>query len=257
MFDIRKANERSGKRYIEHMANLGYMATYFETKYYDIIHPSQDDVLSYYLKSSIRVSWDEEKDFDVKQNSGVYVITFNDKTFYIGETIKTFFVRLLQHKDMLKSNSHFNKRLQKAYNDYVKKTNNENLEPKIYLLEYGKCHEECKGNFKLRNIMREYFYQELVLKAGMGLYNMEDTLRKFYDNCKFSGLHGIADVFRRICKKNPYFPNEYGIDGSYKNISSMNNDFYCDIKRFEKTQNADKELYILICNALYNNNNIQ
>lgn len=254
MFDIKKANERAGKRYIEHIMNLEYTTSYFETKYYDTIHPNQDDILNHYLKNSVTISWDEDKDIDIKQNSGVYALTFNDKTFYIGETIKTFSVRLLQHKEMLKNDSHFNRRLQKAYNDYIKKTKNKNLEPKIYLLEYGKCHEECKGNFKLRNIMREYFYQELVLKAGMGLYNMEDTLRKFYDNLNFSGLSGISYVFSKICKKNPYYPNEYGIDGSYEEISSMNNYFHWHIKNFKDTQNADKELYQLICNALYKNN---
>lgn len=182
MFNITEVNERTAIRYINHITHLGYAASYFETKYQQIIHPEKNDILSHYLKKSAIVSWDENKDIDIKQNSGVYALTFNDKTFYVGETIKTFSTRLLQHKEMLKSGSHFNKKLQKSYDDYLKKTRNKNLEPKIYLLEYGMCHEECKGHFKLRNIMREYFYQELVLKAGKGLYNMEDTLKKFYTN---------------------------------------------------------------------------
>lgn len=255
MFDIVKVNERTGNRYIEHVMNLSYTATYFETKYRDVIHPNQEDKLSQFLKNATIVSWDENKDEEIKKNSGVYAITFNDKTFYVGETIKSFSVRLSQHKQMLLNNSHFNARLQKAYNDYVKKNHNQPITPKIYLLEYGICHEECKGLFKLRNIMREYFYQELVLKAGKGLYNMEDTLRKFYDNWKFSGLRGISYVFSRICKKNPYYPNEYGVDGSYEEISSMQNCFHRHIKHFKDTQNADKELYQLICNALYKKNN--
>lgn len=251
MFDITKVNEKTSKRYIEHIMRLGYLASYFDKKYEKIIHPEQEDILSHYLQKSTVVSWHEGKDVEIKQNSGIYAITFNDKTFYVGETVKTFSTRLSQHKEMLQSNSHFNKRLQKAYNDYVKKTNNKDLEPKIYLLEYGKCHEECKGHFKLRNIMREYFYQELVLKAGMGLYNMEDSLRKFYTNWNFSELPGISYVFGRICKKNPYYPNDYGVDGDYEDISSMQNYFHWHIQHFKDTQNADKELYQLICNALY------
>lgn len=255
MFDITKVNERTTKRYIEHIMKLGYLASYFDKKYEKTIHSEQDDVLSHYLQNSKVVSWHENKDSEIKQNSEIYAITFNDKTFYIGETIKTFSVRLSQHKQMLQSNSHFNKRLQKAYNDYVRKTGNKDLEPKIYLLEYGKCHEECKGHFKLRNIMREYFYQELVLKAGMGLYNMEDTLKKFYINWNFVGLPGISYVFGRICRKNPYYPNDYGVDGNYEDISSMQNYFHWHIQHFEDTQNADKELYQLICNALYKQTN--
>lgn len=251
MFNITEVNERTAKRYIEHIMQLGYRASYFETKYQRIIHPEQDDVLVHYLRKAVIVSWDEDKDVDIKQNSGIYALTFNDKTFYVGETVKTFAIRLLQHKEALRSNSHYNGRLQKAYNDYAKKTGNKNLEPKIYLLEYGMCHEECKGHFKLRNIMREYFYQELVLKAGMGLYNMEDTLRKFYTNWSFIDLPGISYVFNRICKKNPYYPNDYGVDGSYEDISSMQNYFHWHIQHFKDTQNADKELYRLICNALY------
>lgn len=255
MFDITEVNERTTKRYIEHIMKLGYLATYFDKKYEKIIHPEKEDILSHYLQNSKIVSWHEEKDIEIKRNSGVYAMTFNDKTFYVGETVKTFSVRLLQHKEALQSNSHFNRRLQKAYNDYVKKTGDKDLEPKIYLLEYGKCHEECKGYFKLRNIMREYFYQELVLKAGMGLYNMEDTLRKFYTNWNFVGLHGIAEVFRANCKKNPYYPNDYSVGGDYEDISSMNNYFHRCIKYFKDTENADKELYQLICNALYKQNN--
>lgn len=252
MFDITKVNERTGKRYIEHIMDLGYWASYFDKKYEQIIHPEQKDILSHYLQDSKIVSWHEDKDFEIKQNSGVYAITFNDQTFYIGETIKTFSVRLLQHKEMLQSNSHFNKRLQKAYNDYVRKTGNKDLEPKIYLLEYGQCHEECKGHFKLRNIMREYFYQELVLKAGMGLYNMEDSLKKFYKNWSFPGFGGIYMVFERICKKNLYNYKDYELDGDYESISSMKNNFHDAIKRFDSTKNADKELYQMICSALYN-----
>ena len=256
MFNITEVNERTAKRYIEHIMKLGYMASYFETKYQKIIHPEQDDVLAHYLRKAEIVSWDEDKDVDIKQNSGIYALTFNDKTFYVGETVKTFATRLLQHKEALQSNSHYNGRLQKAYNDYMKKTDNKNLEPKIYLLEYRMCHEKCKGHFKLRNIMREYFYQELVLKAGMGLYNMEDTLRKFYTNWSFIDLPGISYVFSRICKKNPYYPNDYGVDGSYEDISSMQNYFHWHIQHFKDTQNADKELYKLICNALYEQANI-
>lgn len=33
MFDITEVNERTAKRYIEHIMKLGYMASYFETKY--------------------------------------------------------------------------------------------------------------------------------------------------------------------------------------------------------------------------------
>lgn len=50
MFDITEVNERTAKRYIEHIMKLGYMASYFETKYQKIIHPEQDDVLAHYLK---------------------------------------------------------------------------------------------------------------------------------------------------------------------------------------------------------------
>lgn len=121
MFDITQVNEITAKRYVEHIMSLGYRAIYFDKKYENIIHPQQDDKFSNYLKNATRVSWDEDKDVEVKQNSGVYAITFNDKTFYIGETVQTFSPRLLQHKEMLESNSHFNQRLQKAYNDYTKK----------------------------------------------------------------------------------------------------------------------------------------
>lgn len=125
------------------------------------------------------------------------------------------------------------------------------MNPKIYLLEYGRCREECKGRFKIRNIMREYFYQELVLKGGMGLYNMEDSLRKFYTNWKFSECQGMSYVFERICQRNPYIPNDYGVDGDYESISSMQNSFHMHTKRFGNTKNADAELYKLIYNALY------
>ena len=90
MFNITEVNERTAKRYIEHIMKLGYRASYFETKYQKIIHPEQDDVLAHYLRKAEVVYWDEDKDVDIKQNSGVYALTFNDKTFYIGETVKTF-----------------------------------------------------------------------------------------------------------------------------------------------------------------------
>ena len=57
-------------------------------------------------------------------------------------------------------------------------------------------------------------------------------------------------------KKNPYYPNDYGVDGSYEVISSMQNCFHWHIQRFKDTQNADKELYKLISNALYKQANI-
>lgn len=221
MFDITEVNERTAKRYIEHIMKLGYMASYFETKYQKIIHPEQDDVLAHYLRKAEIVSWDEDKDVDIKQNSGVYALTFNDETFYVGETTNTFEDRYEQHTSELYNGTHHNGRLQKAY-DKVKRGG---LVPiKIYLLEYDVCTEENKGCFKLMNLMREYYYQVLVLQSNCGLNNMEDTLKRLYLSPMFNydykmpEFRAMEDMMETILKymKPPK---------SYKEINSFTKQF--------------------------------
>lgn len=164
--------KRFNKRKIRHFSYLGYIGASLELIYSYLIHPSKKESIKIKLKDLPNFSIDEEKS-SLLENSGIYAITFNDKTFYVGETIQKFKDRFKQHKELLLKNKHYNKKLQKSYNK------NKKL-PKVYLIEYAICTEENKGYFKLFNLFREFYYQQLFIQDGYGLNNEEDTLQKLY-----------------------------------------------------------------------------
>lgn len=173
--------KRNDKYEIEHLYGLGMKALAFDRKFGALIHPDPKLRFKEILEKAPcfgNSKWSLTNEADeYKKLSGVYALTFNDETFYIGETTNTFEVRYKQHTDALYAGNHHNQRLQKAY-DKVKRVA---LMPiKIYLLEYGVCAEENKGCFKLMNLMREYYYQVLALQSNCGLNNMEDTLKRLY-----------------------------------------------------------------------------
>lgn len=199
--------KRNDKYEIEHLYGLNLKALSFDRKFSNLIHPDPNLRFKEVLEKSPCFSnfqWRLTNEADeYKKLSGVYALTFNDETFYIGETTNTFEVRYEQHTSELYNGIHHNGRLQKAY-DKVKRGG---LMPiKIYLLEYDVCTEENKGCFKLMNLMREYYYQVLVLQSNCGLNNMEDTLKRLYLSPMFNydykmpEFRAMEDIMETILK---------------------------------------------------------
>lgn len=216
--------KRNDRYEIEHIFGLNLAALAFERKYDDLIHPKPEARFKDILENAIcfnHFEWKFGEGQKYKDYSGVYALTLNNKTFYIGETVNTFGTRIDQHKEALVRNQHYNKRLQQAYNKYAK---GKISYPKIYLLEYGVCTEENKGCFKLMNLMREYYYQALALQSRCGLNNIQDTLGRLYAtkmfrfNYKMSDYRILLDVYQTLIKyiKPPK---------SYKDINKFASEF--------------------------------
>lgn len=226
MTDWMKDFKRHDKYEIMHLKNLNIRALAFERKYYNLIHPSAEAKIKTVLADSPQFNysqWAYTNEADsYKKYSGIYALTFNDKTFYIGETVNTFETRISEHIEDLTNNKHYNKRLQSAYNNNPKGKSIGSL--KIYLLEYGECNDNNKGFFKLINLLREYYYQVLVLQSGCGLNNKEDSLKKLYMTRFF--CYDITMKHYRIFEE--LFTNliQY-IDPpkSYKDIDKFTTDF--------------------------------
>ena len=226
--------KRFNKRKIHHFTHLGYVGASLELTYENLIHPSENDHIKYSLKDLPSFSIDEDN-LLLNSNSGIYAITFNNKTFYIGETVQSFKQRFEQHKKLLLNDQHYNKRLQKSFNKNKKF-------PKVYLIEYAKCTDNVKGYFKLLNLFREFYYQQLFIKDGFGLNNEEDTLQKLYLQIEKSWALP------------PY---------CFKDLSDCS---YCklpnsldELKFFVKEDNTfikenNKRIYEIICSSLFNTN---
>lgn len=190
--DIAQNFKRSDKHEVEHIIGLNYYALLFERKYSKLIYPKPEDRINSILKNNPSFTYNDfmfkEDNKTYREYSGIYALTFNDKTFYVGETVNTFNSRITQHKTSLVNNKHYNSRLQKAFN-------NKGLqELKIYLLEYAKCEENYKGGFKFINLMREYYYQILMLQSNYGINNMEDSLKKLYYSPMFNLDYTMVEV---------------------------------------------------------------
>lgn len=199
--------KRSDRYEIEHIYGLSMKALAFDKKFSSIIHPDYNARFKEVLKKVPcfdSKQWNLTNEADqYKELSGVYALTFNDKTFYIGETVNTFGKRYKQHIDSLYEGTHYNQRLQAAY-DKIRSTN---LIPiKIYILESEVCTEENKGCFKLMNLMREYYYQVLVLQSNFGLNNIQDTLKNLYlspmfnYNYKMQDFRVMEDIFETMLR---------------------------------------------------------
>lgn len=183
-------------RKAHHLSNLPLECVMFEIMFNDMIHPKETDSFKDILTKSPIVSWDNNN--EILENSGIYAITFNNKTFYIGETSNTFYTRFQQHKEELENGTHYNHRLQRG--------NNHGGKPTIYLLEYAPCPPECRTLFKIYSLIREFYYQQLALKDNFGLNNIEDTLKRLYIN--YHSVYPLGGFFVSSCESN-YVPKNY------------------------------------------------
>ena len=179
---------RAENRIIWHLSNIEYNAIYFDYYYHNLIYPSIQDSLQDMINKSIKISWDDLSNKDCSLH-GVYGFSFNGRGWYIGETVNTFRNRFIEHKKALEDHIHHNKYLQRMYDKYKL--------PEIYLIEQGQYTEDYKFYFKIKNLMREFYYTQLVLQEGLGVSGAEDSLKIIYSD------YYMADKLKECC--GPFF----------------------------------------------------
>ena len=227
-------------REIAHITGLSRDAARLEINYYDMIHPQGEIDIQAFLKTVPCTDWSEWNCKELKKNSGVYAITWDNKSFYVGETVNTFANRLQEHREALFAGKHYNRKLQRAYDKYCGQTGADLGNVKIYLLEYGMCDQSCKGMFKLRNLLREYYYQQMFDNdKKYKLLSKEDTLKVIYN---WRGLrdYTIEETFYHVCTKDKSAIRFY-CDAKGKNAIPQTYDLVTS--HDYNTLNGDEELY--------------
>jgi len=169
---------------ISHFADLPICAVDMEFKYFSLIHPNGEENVQDILGSTEEIIIDMKNDTPMPnlpqlKKSGIYGLVFDEKTIYIGETLKSFQVRINQHIESLKTETHFNKKLLKAYKALPDK------KFKLVVFESSLLSEGSEAPFKLYCLFRERFYYELFYVNNYNVLNSEDSLAEMYRSWPF------------------------------------------------------------------------
>lgn len=173
-------DEEKTEVWIAHSIFAWPFAMMFDFKNRDIIYPKEGDDFLSILDTKEFFTWDKWDKPEVAeklQEAGVYAITINSKTFYIGETSRNFATRFQEHKDaFLSKKGHTMNRMQHTF-ERTKES------PKFYILESGRIEKGRQFIFKLYSLAREFYYNlMLAWEPKLARYSYYDSLNKLYQS---------------------------------------------------------------------------
>lgn len=219
----------------EHFVGLPLSAIDMEFRYFSLIHPTGQEDVEQVLKNAIQYTIDLTHENPLNQiacknESGIYGIMLDEKTIYIGETIKSFESRLNQHIDDLKNNNHHNRKMLREYNKLKDKKFT------FVIFESSEVEEDSRAHFKLYSLFRERYYQELFYINGYKILNLKDSLKEIYsDYCFEISTPSMSRYFASFAYGEEKYNSPYIIQDTLKKNSNIK------LSLFE--QKTFKEIY--------------